>query len=83
MKDENNDEADILITISSVVLCFYDDDGGDNLCVRISIKMVSNSSADKRDFFGGDLSSLRSFIFFPKHTVLDTGYLFFLTQTYI
>ena len=58
MNDENNDEADILITISSVVLCFYDDDGGDNLCVRISIKMVSNSSADKRDFFGGDLSSL-------------------------
>ena len=40
-------------------------------------------NADKRDFFGGDLSSLRSFIFFPKHTVLDTGYLFFLTQTYI
>ena len=51
MKDENNDEADILITISSVVLCFYDDDGGDNLCVRISVQIVSNSSADKRDFF--------------------------------
>jgi hypothetical protein len=65
VKDENNDEADILITISSVVLCFYDDDGGDNLCVRISVQIVSNSSADKRDFFGGDLSF---FVFLSKIT---------------
>ena len=66
MKDENNDEADILITISSVVLRFYDDDGGDNLCVRISVQMLSNSSADKRDFFGGDLSF---FVFLSKITI--------------
>ena len=68
MKDENNDEADILITISSVVLRFYDDDGGDNLCVRISVQMLSNSSADKRDFFGGDLSF---FVFLSKITICD------------
>ena len=66
MKDENNDEADILITISSVVLCFYDDDGSDNLCVRISVQIVSNSSADKRDFLGGDLSF---FVFLSKITM--------------
>ena len=68
MKDENNDEADILITISSVVLRFYDDDGGDNLCVRISVQMLSNSSGDKRDFFGGDLSF---FVFLSKITICD------------
>ena len=62
MKDENNGEADILITISSVVLRFYDDDGGDNLCVRISIKMVSNST-QIRGIFLAEIS-LRSFIFF-------------------
>ena len=66
MKNENNDEADILITISSVVLCFYDDDGSDNLCVRISVQIVSNSSADKRDFLGGDLSF---FVFLSKITM--------------
>ena len=67
MKDENNDEADILITISSVVLCFYDDDGGDNLCVRISVQIVSNSSADKRDF----LAEISLFSYFCRKSPCD------------
>ena len=56
MKDENNDEADILITISSVVLCFYDDNGGDNLCVRISVQKWCRIQAQIRGIFFAEIS---------------------------